>query len=383
MEETAQKGYIENRPAWAEINVSAFAHNIKSLKKFTSSGTQFFAVLKANGYGHGAVQLAKIASQEGVDGIVVALLDEAIALRRAGVKVPILILGYTTPAQLPILAEEKLTQTIFTRKAAEELSVAAVASGKKVKVHLKVDTGMSRVGFTALQGLSDLLAVARLPGLEIEGVFSHFATADEEDKSFAYYQLESFNILLRQLEKEGLQVPLCHMANSAALLEIPDSHYNAVRAGLAIYGHYPSPASATKIDLQPLMTVKAKIVQVKKVAAQSPISYGCTYRCPRATRVATVPLGYADGVPRVLSGKIKAYGKGSMICQVGRICMDQMVFDIADAPLEEGDEIILLGQGSEPKALPELTMEKWAQLSGTISYEIMTGISNRVPRIYR
>ncbi|KAB2951835.1 alanine racemase [Heliorestis acidaminivorans] len=381
-EETEWQGKETSRPAWAEIKLENFAHNIRSLKKLTTAGTKFFAVLKADGYGHGAVPLAKVAVQEAVDGFVVAILDEALALRKASVKLPVLILGYTTPDKVSVIIEEELTQAIFTRKAAEELSTAAVRIGKKVKVHLKVDTGMGRVGFPAIGSLEDLKAVAKLPGLEVEGLFSHFATADEEDKSYAYHQLESFFNIVRQLEKEGLCFPMHHMANSAALLEIPQAHFNAVRAGLAIYGHYPSVDSENKVDLLPLMTLKARIVQIKKVPAQSPISYGCTYRCPSATRLATVPLGYADGVPRILSGKIKAYGKESIISQVGRICMDQMVFDIADAPLEEGDEIVLFGHQQGKKSVPELTMERWAELAGTIAYEIMTGISLRVPRIY-
>lgn len=383
--ETGQEGYpLDGRPAWAEIDLSAFAHNMRALRQATQPGARFIAVIKADGYGHGALPLARVAVREGADGAAVAILDEALLLRNAGIKLPILILGYTPFAASALVVANDLSQSVFSLSAAEALSQAAIQLGKKAKVHLKVETGMGRIGFCGEQGMRDMIAAARLPGILIEGIFSHFATADEADKTFACRQLERFAGTIDWLKKRGLEIPMRHIANSAAILDFPESHLDGVRAGIALYGSYPSDEVAKgKAGLRPVMTLKARVVQIKEVAAQTPVSYGCTYRCPGPTRLATVPLGYADGVPRILSGKIVAHAKGQTIPQVGRVCMDQMVFDIGELPLIEGDEIVLFGRWQENGVLREVPVETWAKPADTISYEIFTGISPRVPRFYK
>ncbi|MDD2421683.1 MAG: alanine racemase [Heliobacteriaceae bacterium] len=374
---------LASRPAWVEINIGAFIHNLRVLRQAVAPGVKIIAVLKADAYGHGAVPLAQMAVREGVEVIAVAIAAEAVPLREAGIKCPLLVLGYTPQASLDLVVTHDLSQCIFSLQAAEALSRVAVRLGKTARVHLKVDTGMGRLGFTGDQGRRDMLAVARLPGLEIEGIFSHFATADATEKTFAYRQLDRFLATVEWLRRQGLTVPLRHMANSGALLDLPAAHLDAVRPGIALYGYYPSAAvAAGKVALQPVMTLKARIVQVKAVAAETPVSYGCIYRCSQSTRVATVPLGYADGVPRVLSGRIAGQVRGQTFPQAGRICMDQMMFDLGEVPLNEGDEIVLFGRWWAAGRWWEASVETWAALADTIPYEILTGISPRLPRFY-
>ncbi|WP_235910851.1 alanine racemase [Heliobacterium mobile] len=374
---------LDGRPAWSEINLKAFVHNLRVLRQVTRRESKFLAVIKADAYGHGALPLARAAVQEGVDGFVVAILDEGIHLRQGGIDVPILILGYTPPAACEQVVQYDLSQTVYSLPVAEALSQAARRLGKKARVHLKVETGMGRVGFYGEEAIRNMLAVARLPGIEVEGIFSHFATADEKDKSFAQRQLEQFLETVERLRQAGLEIPLRHMANSAGIIDLPESHLEAVRAGISLYGYYPSgEVNREQVSLLPVMTLKARIVQVKEVPAGMPVSYGCTYRCPRPTRIATVPLGYADGIPRVLSGRIQLYGRGGTFPQVGRVCMDHIMADIGESPLTEGDEVVLFGRWMEGSEWRQASVEDWSQKLGTISYEILCGISPRIPRCY-
>ncbi|ABZ84277.1 alanine racemase, putative [Heliomicrobium modesticaldum Ice1] len=373
----------DGRPAWAEIRLSAFAHNLQVLRRATQPQARLMAVIKADGYGHGAVALAWEAVRQGVDCFVVALLDEALKLRDAGITTPILILGYTPPAACYRVVAEDLSQAVYCRTVAEALSAAALRLGRTARIHLKVETGMGRVGFQGDEGVREMLAIARLPGIAVEGVFSHFATADEPDKSFAREQLERFLTITGRLQQAGLDIPMRHMANSAAILDLPESHLEGVRPGIALYGS--SPFDGVRWDgafLVPVMTLKARIIFIKEVAAGTPISYGCTYRCPRRTRIATIPLGYADGIRRTLSGRIGAYKGERYFPQVGRICMDQFMIDIGDAELAEGDEVTLFGRWQEGGTWRTAPVEDWARADGTISYEILSGISPRVPRHY-
>ncbi|MZP42552.1 alanine racemase [Heliobacterium gestii] len=374
---------MDGRPAWAEIRLSAFAHNVQVLRQATNPQARLMAVIKADGYGHGAVALAREAVRQGVDGFVVALLDEALKLRDAGIVQPILILGYTPPEACYRVVAEDISQAVYNRSVAEALSAAAVRLGRTARIHLKVETGMGRVGFQGDGGVQEMLAIARLPGLVVEGVFSHFATADAPDKAFAREQLERFLATTGRLKKAGLDIAMRHMANSAAILDFPESHLDGVRAGIALYGSSPfdtpPPGGAS---LAPVMTLKARIVFIKEVAAGTPISYGCTYRCPRPTRIATIPLGYADGIRRTLSGRIGVFKGEHRFPQVGRICMDQFMIDIGDAEVVEGDEVTLFGRWPTGGAWRTAPVEDWAQATGTISYEILSGISPRVPRFY-
>ena len=372
-------------PVWAEIDLAAYSHNIHELKSLAASATHFMAVVKANGYGHGAVEVARVAIESGADHLGVARIEEALELRQAGIGTPILIFGYTSPEEVSTLIDHGLRQTVFSLPMAEAFASQAKAAGRRLRTHIKVDTGMGRLGILASmtpreRRVQEILDIAQLPGLEIEGLFTHLATADGSDSSYAKAQLRRFRELIEDLDATGLEIPIKHAANSAALVHLPESHFDMVRPGIATYGLQPSSEwQKSELNLRPALQWKARIIQLKDVPAGFGVSYGITYKTPETTTLATVAVGYADGLNRLLSSSGEMLVSGYRVPIVGRICMDLTLLDVGGVPdVSVGDEAVILGrQGNE-----QLTAEGMASALNTINYEIVTSISSRVPRIY-
>ena len=369
-------------PVWAEIDLAAYRHNVESLKRRVGPRAALMAVVKADGYGHGAVELSRAAVTAGAAWLGVARADEALVLRRAGLEAPILVFGALEPHHVAAVAEQRIVATVFSLPQAEVLSASAVAAGRTLRIHVKVDTGMGRLGLPAGGGdtVRDLLTVASLPGLQIEGIYTHFATADRADKTEAERQLDRFTELTERVGRAGLEIPLRHVANSAALISMPESHLDLVRAGIATYGFCPGDEmDCRSLDLRPVMQLKSRILQLREVPADTPLSYGGTYRTPRATTIATLSIGYADGLSRRLSSRGTALVRGRRAPIVGRVCMDLTLIDVgAIADVAVGDEVSLFGGRQEPR----ITAEEVADLLDTIHYEIVSAISARVPRVY-
>ncbi|KPU43406.1 alanine racemase [Oxobacter pfennigii] len=369
------------RPIWAEINLDNFDHNIKSIKNLIGKNTELISVIKADGYGHGAIELAQICLENHVEWMAVAILDEALELRAAGIKNPILILGYTPYNMAEVIVNSGLSQTCYSYELAKSLSEAAVKLGKIAKAHITVDTGMGRLGFLPHEESADIIKeISCLPNLKIEGLYTHFATADEKDKEYANNQYERYNEFLRMLEARGIEVSMKHAGNSAALMDLPHTNLDAVRPGIIQYGLYPSDqVFKERLKLKPVMSIKANIVHVKEVDAGTPISYGRKFITERKSKIATLPLGYADGFTRLLFGKAHVIVNGKYAPIVGRICMDQCMVDVTDIKeVNVGDEVIIMGSDGNL----EISADDIAAALGTINYEIVCMVSRRVPRVY-
>jgi len=379
---------------WAEIDLEAIAANIRALKALTAEGTRFMAVVKADAYGHGAVAVARQALAAGADWLAVARVEEGIALRQAGIQAPILVFGYTPPASAADLLAHDLAATVYDYDTAQAYSRVAVATDRNLRLHLKVDTGMGRLGMRpevhhfsatgkAVSGNPVFVAdaIAHLPGIVLEGVYTHFAAADHADRSFTLDQLERFTDFLDHLYYAGIEIPLRHAANSAATIALPDSHLDMVRCGIAIYGLYPSAAVGPgQVALTPAMAFKCRVVQVKAVEAGFPVSYGMTHVTEASTVIATVAAGYADGLSRRLSNSGEMLVRGRRVPIVGRVCMDLTMLDTGAVPdAQVGDEVVIFGrQGDETICVDDV-----AARLGTINYEVVTGVGARVPRVYR
>lgn len=369
------------RPVWAEINLQAVGHNLREIRRIIPSHTKIMAIVKANAYGHGAGAVVPKLLEAGADYLGVAILAEALEMREQGIKAPILILGYTGEEYYPLVVKYELTQTIFSLRQAESLSKAAVSLNKKVKVHLKIDTGMGRIGFLVTpQAVKEVEEIAQLPGLELEGIFTHLANADAGDKSYCRFQLDNFFWFVRQVEQAGIKIKYKHVANSAAIIDLPQCHLDLVRPGIMLYGLYPSKEVAqSKVKLVPAMSLKARITHLKEVGPGTSISYGCTYTTKEKALIATLPLGYADGYTRLLSNKGMALVRGRKVPVVGRICMDQCMLNVSNVPgVALGDEVVLLGR----QGTASISADELAELIGTINYEVLCMLSSRVPRIY-
>lgn len=365
------------RSVWAQIDLMALEHNVRAVKGLLKPKTKFCAVVKADAYGHGAIEVARVALGAGADYLAVAILSEALELRSAGFTVPILVLGHTPDLQARQVVAHAIEQTIFSLEAARALSEAAVELGTIAKVHIKVDTGMTRVGVSPATVADFAATVAAMPGICIEGLFSHFATSDSEDKTYVFKQLDCFEQVIRDLECRGIDIPLKHIANSAAVLELPQTQFDMVRAGIILYGLWPSNEVKKTIELRPVMKFKALVILVKDVPAGVGVSYGCTYVTKRPSRIATLPVGYADGWTRLLAEKASILIRGQRASVIGRICMDQCMVDVTDIPdVQEGDEALLFGG-------EELPVDEIADYLGTINYEIVCMVGRRVPRIYK
>ncbi len=376
---------------WAEVDLQALAHNCRELQRRARDGSDMMAAVKGNGYGHGAVEVARVALESGSRFLAVARFDEAMELRDAGIDAPILIFGYSLDSHLPRLAERDIRVSVNTLDEGRRISRIAGDKGFTIKVHIKVDTGMGRLGIPSdglpLQNREETAAtaqqvidIAALPGLEAEGLFTHLACADHRDKTHARGQVALFNELIKKLEEAGLKIPFCHAANSAATIEIPEAHFDMVRPGISLYGLWPSGEVDKKlIDLRPAMTVKSTVIQVKNVEAGFTVSYGSTHITPRPTVIATVPIGYADGYSRLLSNRGSMLVRGSRAPIIGRVCMDLTMIDVTDIPgVSVEDEVVVLGrQGSE-----EISADEIAGLVGTINYEVVSSLTPRVTRVY-
>ncbi|MEW5898827.1 MAG: alanine racemase [Bacillota bacterium] len=368
-------------PVWAEVDLKAIAYNVRQIRQMVPLRTEVMAVVKANAYGHGAVEVARTALANGAGRLAVARVSEGEQLRKAGIAAPILLLGYTPPGQFADVLRFSLGQTVYSVEMAAQLSELAGRRGGKAVVHVKVDTGMGRLGFPAEDAsVREVLQIARLPHLEVEGVFTHFATADSRDKRYTLEQLERFLAFLDALRREGLAVPFRHCANSAAIIDLPAAHLDLVRPGIALYGLYPSKeVDRSRLRLEPAMALKARVAQVKRVPAGFKISYGATYETPAPTVIATLPVGYADGYTRLLSSRGKVLIHGQKAPVVGRVCMDQCMVDVGHIPdVAPGDEAVLFGRQGEVL----LPVEEVAEAIGTINYEVVSQINSRVPRVY-
>lgn len=367
---------------YAAVNLDAVLYNLENMKKNISENTKIIAVLKADGYGHGAVPIAReIQSLPYIWGIAVATVEEGMELRNAGIQKPILILGYTYEEDYDTIVREDFRPAVFKKSMAQKLSQAAVKAGKPVNIHIKIDTGMTRIGYRDPQrDVPEILEISRLPGIRIEGLFTHFARADETDPAPAYRQLEKYGEFLKKLEAAGLSIPLKHCSNSAGIIRIPEANLDAVRAGVILYGMYPSDeVEKEPVPLKPAMEIKSHIAYIKTVEPGTQVSYGGTYTTQRPTRIATIPVGYADGYARGLSnrGSILIHGRRAPI--LGRVCMDQFMVDVTEIPeAKELDEATLLGMDGEDC----ITMEELGDISGRFNYEFACCISKRVPRIY-
>ncbi|HOQ06432.1 MAG TPA: alanine racemase [Clostridiales bacterium] len=372
--------YKLNR-AWAEIDLDAIAYNTREIKKLTGSNVEMMGVVKADAYGHGVLEVVRTLLDNGVTQLAVSMLDEAIQIRKMGIDVPILILSYTDPARADEVIRNEVTQTVFSLDLAEALSAAAVRLGRNAKVHVKVDTGMSRVGFMpGHTAVKNIMEMAKMPGIEIEGIFTHFASADEADRSYTMMQFDRFMSLCSELEKAGIHIPVRHACNSAGTLQYPEMHLDMVRPGIILYGLYPSREVQWKIDLKPAMTLKANVIYVKDVDRDVCISYGRTFRTTRKSRIATVPIGYADGYTRLMSNKGKMLVNGEFAPVVGRICMDQCMLDVTDLKHEVhvGDEVVIFGRQNGAS----ISVDEIAEQVGTINYELVCIIGKRIPRVY-
>lgn len=370
------------RPVWAEVDLEAIRENIRQIRRFTARGgkaPEIMAVVKAEAYGHGAVATARAALEAGATRLGVAMPEEGILLREAGIDCPILVFTPLLPDQAEAFLEYGLTPTIAGEGGARALSAATGRHGRKARVHIKVDTGMGRVGVPPAEAPGLARKVAALPNLEVEGVYSHFATADEADLSFAYHQLDLFKEVLKNLEEAGVKIPLRHIANSGAIINLPESYFDLVRPGIIIYGLYPSEETPRdRLPLKPALSLKARVIQVKRVPPGTGISYGQIYHTQKATNIVTLPLGYADGWSRLLSGKARVLLKGKSFPLVGRVCMDQCMADVGDLEVEPGEEAVLIGRQGEE----EISADEVAGLLGTINYEVVCMLSDRVPRVW-
>lgn len=368
--------------AAAYIDLDAVEANFESMHANLKEGTKMAAVVKANGYGHGALPIARVLEEkEYLWGFAVATVEEALELRKNGIQKPVLILGYTFPEAYRSLVEQEIRPTVFRFDMAEELSREAVKQKRTVCVHIKVDTGMSRIGFADTEESAEIIErIQKLPGIEIEGIFTHFARSDEADKSPAEKQLSRFLRFCERCEEKGVRIPLHHCSNSAGIIDMPEANLDIVRAGITAYGLYPSDeVEKERVPLCPVMSMKSHIVHVKEIAPGTEVSYGGTYRAEKTRRIATIPVGYADGYPRSLSGKgsVLIDGKRAPIC--GRVCMDQFMADVTEIPeAVPGKEVTLFGTDCGSS----LSVDELADLSGRFNYEFVCDISERVPRIY-
>lgn len=367
---------------YANINLDRFEHNLDEIKRVLKPGTKIAAVIKMDAYGHGAVQLASLMEErEEIWGYAVATADEAVILRNNAIRKPILVLGYTFAYQYPLMIEHDIRPTVFSLDMAREVSEAAVKLGRDIPVHIKLDTGMSRIGYQICETSADEIAqVKELPHIILEGMFTHFSKADETDKSFTKHQLAGYQKMTDMLRERGIEIPIHHVSNSAGIIDLPEANMDMVRAGIILYGLWPSDdVNRSVLDLQPVLSLKSHVVHIKTLEPGRIISYGGTYEVKRPSVIATIPVGYGDGYARSLSNKgyVLIHGKRAPIC--GRVCMDQFMVDITEIEdVKIGDLVILIGEEGEER----ITMEELGELSGRFNYEFVCDLGKRIPRVY-
>ncbi|WP_125153997.1 alanine racemase [Clostridium rectalis] len=368
------------RPVWAEINLDNLAYNMQQIRKLSRS-KDIIAVVKADAYGHGALDIVPTLLENGATRLAVAVINEAVELRRGGITCPIMILGFTPESLIDNLIRYDIEQTVFNYDLAKKISDMAVEKHKRAKIHIALDTGMGRIGFASdKRGIDEVYKISKLPNIVIEGLFSHFSTADESDKDYTIKQFDKFNWFYNELQKKDVKVNIRHIANSAAIIDLPETHLDAVRPGIILYGYYPSKeVCKDNLDLKPVMTLKTNIVHIKKLQKDNYISYGRKFRTDKESLIATLPVGYADGYIRALFNKAKVIVNGRFAPVVGKVCMDQCMIDITEiGETNIGDEVIIMGEYNNIK----MTANEIADILGTINYEILCMISKRVPRVY-
>ncbi len=368
------------RPTWAEIDLGAFRHNFREIKRKLRKSVSLLPVVKADGYGHGMEEIARASLSCGAKLLGVANIEEGIFLRKRGITTPILILGSVYPlSNFTYILRYNLSPAICSLQASRELSKIARRRKKKVKVHIKVDTGMGRIGISAENAAGLVKKVIQLPGIIVEGIFTHLAAADS-DYQFTMEQIGKFQSVINELKRDNINIKYRHAANSTAILRYSDAHFNLARPGISLYGLVPFEGAEREIDLKPAMQLKTKIVFIKRVKKGTSISYGRTWKANRDSIIGTLPIGYADGYNRLLSNRAEVLICGKRVPLVGRVCMDMCMVDVTSLPnVKVGEEVVLIGsQGKE-----KITADEIAKLTGTITYEVVCGISKRVPRIYK
>ena len=369
-----------DKRTWAEIDLNAIEHNIREIRRITDKNSKIMAVVKADAYGHGVLNVADTLLKNGADMLGVADMDEAVELRMNGFSADILILGYCEQSRIGDGVQFGITMTVCSFEFAQLISDAAVKAGKTAKIHIKIDTGMSRIGFYYQEhggAIEEIKKIFGLPNLFIEGIFTHFAASDEADKGYTNRQFELFCEICDRLKNEGCPIPVRHCSNSGAIIDCPQMHLDMVRAGIILYGYYPSDeVNQERLSLIPAMTLKSTVVQVKEIEKGAGISYGKTVVAEHPMRIATIPVGYADGYPRALSSRGLVEIDGKIVQITGRVCMDQCMIDISSLPqVKHGDQVILFGRG-------QITADTIAKIRGTIHYEVLCDVKRRVPRVY-
>ena len=368
------------RPTWAEINLKAIAHKFNEVRRLVGRDAKIMVVVKGNAYGHGIVEVSRLLTKKEADYIGVATIDEALLLRRNRINIPILILGSVFPQEVDTAIKNNITLTVADGELLKSIEKRAKALKRTAKIHIEVDTGMGRMGlWHEDDALIFIYKAASSKYINLEGVYTHFASA-ARDKVYTNYQMGSFERIISQLINSGLNIPYCHAANSIATVNFKKSHLNLVRPGLIIYGMYPKRGLQRSIDLKPALSLKTKIIFLKSVPPGRSISYGRTYVTQEHTKIATLPIGYADGYGRILSNKAEILVRGERAPVVGKVTMDQTMVNVGHVKdVKEGDEVVLIGKLGHN----EITTERLARLAGTIPYEIVCSITDRVPRIYK
>jgi len=365
------------RPTYVEVNLTRLEENLAAIRERVSPA-KVMLILKANAYGHGLAAVARHLAEK-ADYIAVAVLEEGIFLRKAGIRTPILVLGGVWERQIPDFLRYDLTLTASSVERLEQINAAAEAMHKKARVHLKIDTGMERIGVHYYSAHTLQEAALKCPHVEVEGIYSHFANADAADLSHARLQLERFLEVLRFYERHSLPAPMRHMANSGAVLQLPEAFFDMVRPGILLYGVYPSDEVPHTVKVRPALSWKSKVVYFKVTKPGHPVSYGSTWESDHMVRVVTIPVGYGDGYFRSMSNKAHVIIRGKKYPQVGRICMDQIVVNLEWGTAYHGNEVILIGEAENGERITAEDLARWA---GTIPYEILTNINTRVPRVY-
>jgi alanine racemase len=368
-----------NRPTRAEIDLLAIRSNFKEVERLVGKQVRIMAVVKGNAYGHGILEVARAVLSAGANCLGVAIVEEGIFLRRHGVTAPILVFTPPFDFQLDEHLKHDLEVSLCSIATAQALNSRANSAGKPAVVHLKVDTGMGRIGVAADEAAEFASRVSKLPGIQIKGIFTHFATSDEKDHPFIHTQLNRFRAVLSQLRRRGISYGIAHCANSGAILNLPDSRMDMVRAGLLLYGYSPSSSNSRGGSLQPAMALKSRVMFLKQVPGGTPLGYGRRYYSPRQTTIVSVPIGYADGLSRRLSNKAHALINGKYFPVVGTICMDQVMIDVGNGgEVQVGDSVVFIGTSGRER----ITAWDMARADETIPYEILCSVSSRVPRIY-
>lgn len=371
----------DTRPVALEINLDNLIYNIKSLRNTLKKETLIMAIVKADGYGHGAITASKTFLENGADRLGVSILPEAVELRKSGIKEPIVVLNYTPPSQYEKVLEHNLIQNIYSYEDAKKLSETAYNMDKLAIIHIKIDTGMGRIGFLPdRESIEDIKRISNLKNIKIEGIFTHFSSSDEKDKDYTRKQFEKFKWLVGELEKDGVNIDIKHVSNSAAILDLPEYDLDMVRPGIILYGHYPSEeVSKKRLDIKPAMTLKSSISNIKIVPQNTSISYNRVFTTKRKSLIGTLPIGYGDGYSRMLTEKAEVAINGKRVPVIGKICMDQLMVDLSDLKkVNIKDEAILFGyeNGVSP------SVEEVAKWLGTANYEVICMMSRRLPRVY-